>query len=176
MHRLIRDHLEEVLTGDGLKPDHPAGKHLAACEECRSEVALMREHSHLIRQWQSAAEIDPHPGFYARVMERIEAQGPASIWNLFFDSVFGRRIAIASLALALLLSGYLVGTERMPQQDTVASAAASGDTVLSMPDLNDSNLMLPTPMLTGSGQPGTMLASAPDQDAVLVNLVTYREQ
>jgi predicted anti-sigma-YlaC factor YlaD len=174
MHRLIRDHLEEVLTGEGLQPDHPAGKHLAACEECRSEVALMREHSQLIRQWQSAAELDPHPGFYARVMERIEAQGPASIWNLFFDSVFGRRIAIASLALALLLSGYLVGTERM--QETVVSATASGDTVLNMPVLNDSNLMLPTPMVADSGQPGTMLASAPDQDAVLVNLVTYREQ
>ena len=42
MHRLIRDHLEAVLTGEGVKPDHPAGKHLSQCEECRSEVALMR--------------------------------------------------------------------------------------------------------------------------------------
>src|SRR6476646_3523091 len=119
MHRLIRDHLEEVLTGDGVKPEHPAGKHLAACEECRNEVAEMRGHSDLLRGWQSSVEVDVRPGFYARVMERIEAQSPASIWELFFDSVFGRRIAVASLALALLLGGYLVGTERMPEQDAV---------------------------------------------------------
>jgi hypothetical protein len=160
MHRLIQDHLEEVLT-EGLGPEHPAGKHLAECEECRSEVALMREHSEVLRQWQSA-EVDPHPGFYARVMERIEAQGPVSIWNLFFDSAFGRRIAVASLALALLLGGYMVGTERMPDQKTVAS----NDTMLNVPDLNDSS----------ADRPGTMLASGLDQDAVLVNLVTYREQ
>jgi hypothetical protein len=168
MHRLIRDHLEEVLTGEDLQPDHPAGKHLAACEECRSEIAQMRGHGDLLRAWQTSAEVDVHPGFYARVMERIEAHGPVSIWELFFDSVFGRRIAIASLALALLLGGYLVGTERMPDQDAVASRD-----VQSLPDLNDSNRMIPASMSTDSD---ALLASAPDQDAVLVNLVTYREQ
>jgi hypothetical protein len=126
----------------------------------------MREHGELLRRWQSSAEQDPHPGFYARVMERIEASGPVSIWNLFFDSAFGRRIAVASLALALLLGGYLVGTERMPEQDAAAAQVASGD-LLSLPDLNDSNRMIPE---------GTMVASGLDQDAVLVNLVTYREQ
>jgi predicted anti-sigma-YlaC factor YlaD len=176
MHRLIRDHLEEVLTGDGMRPDHPAGKHLAACEECRNEVSLMQGHGELLRSWQSSAEVDPHPGFYARVMERIETQGPASIWNLFFDSVFGRRIAMASLALALLLGGYLVGSERMPVEDTLASGAPSGDAVLTVPDVNDSNRMIPAPMFTGAADTGAALASAPDQDSVLVNLVTYREQ
>lgn len=158
MHRLIRDHLEEVLGGDSLSPEHPAGKHLAECEECRNEVSLMRGHGEILREWH-ASEVDPRPGFYARVMERIETQGPVSIWNLFFDSVFGRRIAIASLALALLLAGFMVGTERMPEGET----AGSVDAILSVPQLNDSNRMIQT-------------ASAPDQDAVLVNLVTYREQ
>jgi len=171
MHRLIRDHLEEVLTGEGLSPEHPAGKHLAACEECQSEVSLMRGHGELLRQWQSPSEADPHPGFYARVMEQIEAQGPVSIWNLFFDSAFGRRIAVASLALALLLGGYLVGTERIDEQ----GLTASGDTILSVPGLNDSNRMIPPPMFTDASA-DAMLTSAPDQDAVLANLVTYREQ
>lgn len=161
MHRLIRDHLEEVLTGEGAQPDHPAGKHLEECEECRNEIALMRGHGDILRQWQSSTELEPPPGFYARVMERIEAQAPVSIWDLFFDSPWGRRIAMASLALALLLGGYLVGTERMPEQYAVASV----DVGLSVPDLN-----------SNADQPGTVLAAAPDQDAVLVNLVTYREQ
>src|SRR5439155_13666164 len=59
-------------------------------------------------------EVEPRPGFYARVMERIEAQG-ASIWDLFFESAFGKRIAVASLALALLLGIFLVTQERSEQ-------------------------------------------------------------
>jgi hypothetical protein len=166
MHRLIRDHLEEVLTGE-LKPEHPAGKHLADCVECRTEVSMMRVHNELLRGWKAPAEVDPHPGFYARVMDRIEAKGPVSIWNLFFDSAFGRRIAVASFALALLLAGYMVGTERMSDDNAVATAGISADSILNMPDLNDSNRMIPA---------GAEYASAPDQDSVLVNLVTYREQ
>ena len=50
-------------------------------------------------------------GFYARVMERIESQGAASIWSLFFDSPVGRGLAMASMVLALSLGVYLVSSE-----------------------------------------------------------------
>ena len=59
--------------------------------------------------------MEPRPGFYARVLERIEAQTPTSVFTLFFDSLFARRIAMASLALALLLGVYVISSEQMAE-------------------------------------------------------------
>ena len=177
MHRIIRDHLEQVLAGPGSAPEHPAGKHLAECEECRDAVAGMRSQAAMLRQWRTprveAAEMEPRPGFYARVLERIEAQTPISVFTLFFDSLFARRIAMASLALALLLGVYVISSEQMadPQVasvDGVPQVMLVSDHVSGMPQ------DLPG-VLNDSGQP-MLVTSAPDQDAVLVNLVTYREQ
>jgi anti-sigma factor RsiW len=112
MHRLIQDHLEEVLRE---VKDGPAAVHLAGCEECREEVAAMRQHAAMLRALrapESNSEETPRGGFYARVMERIEAQRPIDIWQLFSESVFGRRIAVASMALAFVFSIYLVSSER----------------------------------------------------------------
>lgn len=123
MHRLIEQHLEEVLSQAGLPVNHPARRHLDACGHCRAEIEIMREHAALLRDWAAPQELEPRPGFYARVWERIEAQRPVSIWNLFTESLWGRRLAAASLSLALLMSAYVISTERsMPpvRQDTMA--------------------------------------------------------
>ena len=148
MHRLIQDHLEEVLREtDGERVSHPVAAHLSSCEECREEVAAMRLHAAMLRALrapQSTSSLNdenaPRPGFYARVMERIEAQRPIDIWQLFSESVFGRRIAVASMALAFVFSIYLVSSERF-------TALPSG----------------------GQDVPS-------DQAGVLVSLVTYQEQ
>src|SRR5258708_6429750 len=144
MHRFIQDHLEEVLaesSEDFIK--EPVRKHLEQCDECRSQLAGMRRQSAMLRtlraQEHDSQELGPRPGFYARVMERIEAQGAASIWQLFFDSQFGRRIAVASMALALLLGVYLVSSERMAEPPVVVEAPIP---------------MLPGQMLPGEDQPG----------------------
>src|SRR5713101_3472567 len=167
MHRLIRDNLERVLAESNCKGQAagqhsseqlPREQHLAECAECSDEVAAMREQAALLRELRAPDEIEPRAGFYARVMERIEAQGAVSIWNLFFESPFGRRIAIASMALALLLGVYLVTSEQSAEQAVVTAPA--------------------TQLLPGEDGPGQVMAQsgAPDQDSVLVNLVTYREQ
>lgn len=176
MHRIIRDHLEEILAGPGSAPEHPAAKHLVECEGCRDLVAAMREQAVVLRQGHAVAEAEaePRPGFYARVMERIEAQSPASVWALFFDSMFGRRIALASLGLALLIGVYVISSEQMPDPqiavvDSSPQATLVSDRVLDLPQ------GFPGGVFYGDAQP-QMVAGAPDQDAVLVNLVTYREQ
>ena len=177
MHRIIRDHLEEVLTGlASARPEHPAAQHLMQCEECREIVADMREHSAILRQWRVAhseiAEIEPRPGFYARVIDRIEAQG-GSAWTLFFDSLFARRIAMASLALALLLGAYVISSEQMaPPEIAVADLAQPA---LVPNQVSDLTRDLPVGDLIDYSQP-RVVAGTPDEDAVLVNLVTYREQ
>jgi predicted anti-sigma-YlaC factor YlaD len=174
MHRIIRDHLEQVLGERPPAPNHPAGKHLAECEECRDAVAGMRAQAAMLRQWRPAeAEMEPRPGFYARVLERIEAQTPSSVFTLFFDSLFGRRIAMASLALALLLGVYVVSSEQMAEPQLVNVDAVPQVTLVS-DHVSDMSQDLPG-VLNDSGQP-RLVTSAPDQDAVLVNLVTYREQ
>src|SRR6202162_4299577 len=120
MHREIRNHIEDVLTG----AESVLGRqHLSECEDCRAQLLRMREHASLLRELRppDGAEMEPRAGFYARVMERIEAEGPISIWNLFIESAFGRRIAVASMALALLLGIYLVSAERSAQDPMVAA-------------------------------------------------------
>ena len=48
MHRLIQDHLEEVLSGNGVGKTAPSPLHLAECEECREEVSVMRQHASML--------------------------------------------------------------------------------------------------------------------------------
>src|SRR5689334_15392747 len=129
MHRIIRDHLEQVLGERPPAPEHPAGKHLAECGECRDEVAAMREQAAMLRQWRvtNGETVEPRPGFYARVLGRIEAQRPISVFTLFFDSLFGRRIAMASLALALLLGVYVVSSEQMEEPQIAGPQVAGID-------------------------------------------------
>jgi hypothetical protein len=149
MHRQVRDKIEDILAGGGVTD----ARHLHECAECRDTIEAMRDQQRLLRSLRPAEEAEPRAGFYARVIERIEAQGPASIWNLFFDSPAGRGLAMASMVLALSVGVYLVSSER--GADPLQGAARREITA---PD------------------PGGMLTGSPDRDAVLVNLVTYREQ
>ena len=174
MHREIRHHIEDVLTGlqagsrDTLKD---AREHLAQCDECRTEVQGMQEQTALIRELRVPDDFaaDLRPGFYARVMERIEAEGPISIWNLFIESAFGRRIAVASLALALLIGVYVVTAERSVEDSTIALESQQATIEQTMVAGEDA----PAREITRVDQSQTDESS---QDAVLANLVTYREQ
>jgi len=174
MHREIRDHIEDVLRGPqptSRETMKYAREHLAQCDECRTEVQGMQEQTALIRELRApedfAAEL--RPGFYARVMERIEAEGPISIWNLFIESAFGRRIAVASLALALLIGVYLVTSERSAEDSVIALEAQQVNTEQTMVAGEDA----PAREITRVDESPTDQSS---EDAVLANLVTYREQ
>jgi len=168
MHPVMRDQLEKALAGT---PDEAARRHLAECPECRDEFEFMREHSQALRLLQAPVEIEPRAGFYARVMERIEAEG-ASIWDLFFESVFGRRIAIASLALALLFGVYLVSAEQS-EDSVVATSDQPVEVMPASPGLDFGADLGMQPQVQSVGLGGM---ATPDRDSVLVNLVTYREQ
>jgi hypothetical protein len=150
MHRQVRSKLEDILAGTGATD----ASHITECAECRDEVAAMRGQQRLLRSLRPADDAEPRAGFYARVIERIEAQGAASIWSLFFDSRVGRGLAMASMVLALSLGVYLVSSEHY--------AEPQASKVLSFPEAGRDS--------------GDMLTGHPDRDAVLFNLVTYREQ
>ena len=181
MHREIRDRIEDVLTGsqalarpaqfaEGSSSD-AVGEHLAQCDECRTEVQGMQEQKALLRELRAPDDFaaDLRPGFYARVMERIEAEGPISIWNLFIESAFGRRIALASLALALLIGVYVVTSERSADDSTIALQSSQVTTEQTIVAGEDA----PAREITQVDQSQSDQSS---EDAVLANLVTYREQ
>jgi len=119
----------------------------------------MRRHAALLRELRPPVSIEAglQPGFYARVMERIEARGAGSIWTAVFESSFGRRIALASVTLAVLLGVYLVTSEQAMEPFKATSE--------------------PVQMIVGEDQPGLVLTQgAPDRDSVLMNLATYQER
>ena len=110
MHRQIRESLENYLKGSASDVPAEFHAHLGECGECAGELRSIQAQSQLLQSLRSAGDLEPRSGFYARVMERIEAQ-PASIWSVFLDRKFGFRLAVASAALAALLGTYLVTSE-----------------------------------------------------------------
>jgi anti-sigma factor RsiW len=153
MHGVIRDRLEDVLRSqDVLTGPKEVREHLADCKECAREVSMLREQSRMVRSLRVEAE--PSAGFYARVLQRIEERAQNTVWAVFLYSPFGKRVAFASLALALLLGTYVVGME---SQD--------GHLYLSGPAIAQDNRDTPV-----QGDP------ADKRDAVLVNFVSYNSE
>jgi len=122
MHRVVWDRLEKILqpkdrltgvtelTGiTKLTGVAAVDEHLSNCVECAGEVEDFRAQSSLLSVLRVEAE--PSAGFYARVLQRIEDRARNSMWAVFATSPFGRRLAFASLAVALLLGTYMVSSE-----------------------------------------------------------------
>lgn len=153
MHQEIRRNLEDYLradhgteSGSGLPAEFQA--HLGECTECSSELKLLQEQAQLLRSLGSPQEVEPHAGFYARVMERIERE-PASIWAVLLQRRVGFRLAVASAAMVALLATYLVTSE-----------AAAGPEFTSAPVVASTDL----------GQSASV-----QRDAVLVDLASFHQ-
>lgn len=127
MHQPVRDSLEDYLNrrGDREMPSEMAA-HLTQCQPCARELAELENQSSLLRTLRTQCE--PPPGFYARVMDRIDRQVDNSIWAVLLRPNFGRRIAIASAAMAVLLGSYLITSEH--RATTPASREISQESTL----------------------------------------------
>ncbi len=155
MHRLIWERLEELIPaapGTALSSEIEA--HLAACRECRETLDGFQAQARLVRVLRGPDEAGPAPGFYARLMERIEARRSASVWNALLDPAFAWRLAFGSLAALLALGGFLAMNEASP-----APPAA-----------------LPVSVIALEEHPPDLGADLQrDRDTVLVTLATYSE-
>ncbi len=104
MHKPIEIGIEDYLSGRESTVSREFHEHLAGCEDCRLEVEALREQAEWMQLLRAPAMQEPLPGFYARVMDRIEAQQPpVSFWSVLLEPVFARRLMYASLALFLVL-------------------------------------------------------------------------
>jgi hypothetical protein len=111
MHEPVQTHLEALLQGR-MRPEHRSmvDQHLAACADCAAEVATMRTYSKVVKTLRVAEVPELSAGFYARVLDRVEAQGRPSFWNLLLDPVFGQRLMYATGAAFLLMASFLLAT------------------------------------------------------------------
>ena len=112
MHDVIRNGLEGYLSRR-LAPESLAAfrAHLAGCATCSDAVSGFERQSALIQTLRvTQDDVAPAPGFYARVLERIEAQRPVSLWSVFLQPLFARRVMYASLALFLFLGSSILWT------------------------------------------------------------------
>ncbi len=154
MHDVIRNGLEGYLSRR-LAPESLAAfrAHLAGCASCSDAVSAFERQSALIRTLRVAEEdVSPAAGFYARVMERIDSQRPISLWSVFLQPLFARRVMYASLALFLFLGSSILWTGE--SHDVLA---------------NDSN---PVGVLAGFGSQvempsGAAMDSVSSQDVVM---------
>lgn len=159
MHEPIVEGLEEYLQNGGARRPMPAFEaHLTACPECREELAALKEQSALLQKLRAPREVDVAPGFYARVIDRIDSQRATSFWSVFLEPTFSRRLAWSSLALILLCGSYMATT---PVDDDAAPLAHQ--TALSTP------VAATAVMYDDSEDPQR------SRDAVLVDLGSYNE-
>lgn len=112
MHGPTRDRLEELLAARGAaEGDKLLGQHLSSCPECSSEFEAMKSQAELLQLLRTPEEVEPSPGFYSRVLQRIEERAKTSIWSVFIYSPFGKRLVFASLTVAVALGTYVITEE-----------------------------------------------------------------
>jgi predicted anti-sigma-YlaC factor YlaD len=156
MHALIKERLEEYLRGTGQQADLAAiREHLASCGDCSGEIDGMQSHVRLLQLLRLPEEVEPGAGFYARVMDRIDAQRGSSTFYAFLDLHLAHRLMFASVTAVIVLGSYLVYTERAP------SFGESG----------------PVAVLASETPARDVLGADPAQDreTVLVALASYSE-
>jgi anti-sigma factor RsiW len=154
MHEPLKGRIEDYLHGGTHMPD--VEQHLANCPPCSAEAAEMKKQAELFRSLKFAGEIEPDAAFYARLMNRIETGAKPSIWNIFGESVFAKRLGYASLTFVVLLGAYFVSSTGADQQ-----FANSSPEMLMSDDQH-------SPQVVGTDP-------QKDREAVLVNLATYQE-
>jgi anti-sigma factor RsiW len=151
MHSVVMENIEEFLAGTLEPAEHRSLQaHLDGCELCREEVSAMQSVSVLFESLRTNSAVEPIPGFYARVMQKVEVTKPAPFFSGIFglDAVFGRKLVFSSLLTLGILGGYLISRE------SSYTAGLTPDAVMAQ-------------------QTQAAFDSAPAPDSMLVTLTNY---
>ena len=105
----------------------------------------------LFEKMRPPDEVTPSPGFYERVLSRIERIERQSIWVPFIHSPFPARAATAFLGLSLAALGYVVAAERNINDAPYIMNGGGSDPILSPTNVQQ------------------------QRNAVLMQIVTYRK-
>jgi len=114
MHGPLEQYLEGYLTGTLLPAERrELETHVGGCGKCRETLAALEGSTRDLRLLRPPAEMEPGPapGFFLRVMRRIEQEREVPFWTLLIDPGFGRRLVFACLMLLAFLGSYVAVTE-----------------------------------------------------------------
>ena len=144
MHDCAMNELERHFSGDASQSFYD---HLAACPECRAEVAAMDEFSLALREFRTEPGSVPEPrlGFYNRVVGDIVERQRKEAWGLFSPgAAFFRRIAFASLLVLASLGSLLVTRENAADGNDAAAVLAEHGAAAAQSDVADRDRILVT--------------------------------
>lgn len=113
MQDKIKQRVEDYVSGRLLNGSDSAFESLLAENPSdRKTLDAFAEHAQMIREaLRVPAELAPAPGFYARVMARVDAENSqSSFWSIFTDP-FGQKLVYASAVLLLLMGVAIFSTE-----------------------------------------------------------------
>lgn len=175
--RPLEDGLEGMIERGQLAEEGSAGVFLKSNAAAREEVTGMIEISRQIREnfklsAQEADSLEVTPGFYARVLARIEAEtAQPGIWNFFLEPM-GRRLVYASLALATLL---FAATFMDTAMDTAMNTGQPGGSDLVVSE--SGTVVHGAVLASDSYEMPVVESSNPEDDrgAALVQLTTYNQ-
>ncbi len=147
MHSPLQENLEGYLSGSLFPAEQRAlESHLAGCPACRRELQVLEGSAQDLRLLRPPSDFEAHvaPGFFLKVMRRIEEEREAPFWSLLLDPSFGRRLVFACLMVLALLGGYLAAVDdvefrHMPEA-ILAGRPVDGGPQLNRPLLRGSDL------------------------------------
>lgn len=112
MHGVVRKRLEDLLESRRHASVEPElTSHLEACSECLAELESMKAQTQMLVSLRPPQGLEPDPGFYSRVLQRIQDGRRESIWAALLRSPFSSRLAYASVTLTVLLGSYVIASE-----------------------------------------------------------------
>jgi hypothetical protein len=97
----------------------------------------MQTQAGLVQALRAPEDVEPAPGFYARVVQRIEERAKDSMWGALICAPFTKRLVYSSLTVAVMLGtyvitqesrdGHLLGSHAVIAQNTHYDAPVVGD-------------------------------------------------
>jgi anti-sigma factor RsiW len=128
MDSFLQEHLEDYLDGR-LSEQNLAEfeRRLTEDSAAAAELALFEETSSLFSaiRVEPGEAIEPAPGFYYRVKERIDAERSESFWAFLLQPVMVRRFAFAAMMWMVML-----GSVAVFHDDTTAQSVDLADSIL----------------------------------------------
>ncbi len=128
MDSFIQEHLEDYLDGRLNEQDLAEfERRLTADSEAVAQLALFQETSDLFNTFRvdPNEDMEPAPGFYYRVKERIDAERGESFWSFLLQPVMIRRFAFAAMMWMVML-----GSVAVFHDDTTAQSVELADSIL----------------------------------------------
>lgn len=125
----------------------------------------------LLQALRCPEDVTPRAGFYARVMDRIEQQQENSIWSVFLEPVFSKRLVFAS-AMLMVLMGLFLATSAPDQEEILAF-----DNAPVWVNEHDAAPVLGQPVRVDAlrAAPVSLMDAEHGRDAVFADIISYQE-